>query len=82
MRKYDRLLFNEILVKFTHLIGMIADQNFHDICFTCFFILQLWLLPMVEDQSLSGPNNRLQPKVKIAPTVQHCRIAKYMNIFK
>ena len=32
----DRLLFNEILVKFTYLVGMIADQNFFDICFTFF----------------------------------------------
>ena len=26
-------LFNEILAKFTYLAGMIADQNFYDICF-------------------------------------------------
>ena len=30
-------LFNEILVKFTYLVGMIADQNFYDICFTFFY---------------------------------------------
>ena len=29
----DRLLFNEILVKFTYLVGMIAGKNFYDICF-------------------------------------------------
>ena len=29
--------FNEILVKFTYLVGMIADQNFYDICFTFFY---------------------------------------------
>ena len=46
---------------------MIADQNFNDICFT-FFILQLWLRPMAKGRSLSGPNIRLRPKVKIAPT--------------
>ena len=27
---------NEILVKFTYLVGMIADQNFYDICFKFF----------------------------------------------
>ena len=50
---------------------MIADQTFYDICFT-FFILRLWLRPTAEGRSLSGPNIRLRPKVKIAPTVQHC----------
>ena len=30
-------LFNEILIKFTYLVGMIADQNFYDICFTFFY---------------------------------------------
>ena len=30
-------LFNEILVKFTYLVGMIADQNFYDICFMFFY---------------------------------------------
>ena len=29
--------FNEILVKFTFLVGMIADQNFYDIIFTFFY---------------------------------------------
>jgi hypothetical protein len=33
----DRILFNEILVKFTYLVGMIADQNFYDICFRFFY---------------------------------------------
>ena len=33
----DRPLFNEILVKVTYLVGMIADQNFYDICFTFFY---------------------------------------------
>ena len=33
----DRPLLNEILVKTTNLVGMIADQNFHDICFTVFY---------------------------------------------
>ena len=32
----DRPLFNEIFVKFTYLVGMIADQNFYDICFMFF----------------------------------------------
>ena len=26
-----------ILVKFTHLVGMITDQNFYEICFTVFY---------------------------------------------
>ena len=29
------LLFNEILVKFTYLVRIIASQNFYDICFVC-----------------------------------------------
>ena len=33
----DRPLFNEILVKFTYLVGMIADQNFYHICFKVFY---------------------------------------------
>ena len=33
----NRTLFIEILVKFTYLVGMIADQNFYDICFTFFY---------------------------------------------
>ena len=49
---------------------MIADKKFYDIGFT-FFILWLRLRPTAEGQSLSGPNIRLRPKVKIAPTVQH-----------
>ena len=32
--KLRQALFNEILVKFTYLVGMIADQNFCHICFT------------------------------------------------
>jgi hypothetical protein len=43
-QNYDRPLFNEILVKFTYLVGMIADQNFYDI----FFILRLQLRPKVK----------------------------------
>ena len=38
----------------------------------CFFILRLRLRPTAEGRSLSGPNIRLRPKVKIVPTVQHC----------
>ena len=26
-----------ILIKFSHLVGMIADQNFYDICLTVFY---------------------------------------------
>jgi len=33
----DRTLFNEIFVKFTYIVGMIAYQNFYDICFTFFY---------------------------------------------
>ena len=32
----DRTLFNEILVTFTYLVGMISDQNFYDM-FTILF---------------------------------------------
>ena len=52
---------------------MTADQNFYDIRFT-FFILRLRLQPMAKGRSFSGPNVWLRPKVKIAPTVQHCYI--------
>jgi hypothetical protein len=44
-----------------------------------FFILRLRLRPMVEGQSLSGPNIRLRPKVKIAPTVQHCFFSNFKS---
>ena len=30
-------MFNEILVKFTYLVGMIADQKFYDTYFTIFY---------------------------------------------
>ena len=33
----DRPLFNEILVKFTYLVGMIANQNFYNICVMGFY---------------------------------------------
>ena len=36
-----------------------------------FFILRLRLRSTAEGRSFLGPNIRLQPKVKIAPTVQH-----------
>ena len=32
-----KINFNEILVKFTYIVGMIADQNFYGICFTFFY---------------------------------------------
>ena len=60
-------LFNEILVKFTNIVGMIADQNFFDM----FYILS-YGFGYGKDRSFSGPNIRLRPKVKITPTVQHC----------
>ena len=36
-QNYNRPLFHEILVKSTYLVGMIADQNFYDICFKFFY---------------------------------------------
>ena len=33
----DRPLFSEVLVKFTYLVGIIADQNFYDICLMFFY---------------------------------------------
>jgi hypothetical protein len=47
---------------------MIAGQIFYDIFFTFF---SPTASATAEGQSLSGPNIRLRPKVKIAPTVQH-----------
>ena len=48
---YDSII-PEILVKeylhFYYLVGMIADQNFYDICFT-FFILRLRPTAKAED---------------------------------
>ena len=54
---------------------MIADQNFYAACFTI-LILRLRLRPTAKGRSFSGPNIRLRPKVKIAPTVQHWLISK------
>ena len=65
----DRPLFNEILVKFTYLVGMIADQKFYDM----FYVFLSSATAEGQGRSLSGPNIRLWPKVKIAPTVQHWR---------
>ena len=78
----NRTLINEILVQFTYLVGMIADQNFYDICFT-FFILRLRLRSTAEGRSFSGPNIRQRLKVKIGPTVQHTDYYILINlIFK
>ena len=46
---------------------MIADQNFYDICFMFFH--------PTSSATAYGlrPNILLRPKVKIAPTVQHCK---------
>ena len=38
-----------------------------------FLILRLRLRSTAEGRSFSGPNIRLRPKVKIVPTVQHCK---------
>ena len=35
--RFRQASFCEILVKFTYLIEMIADQNFYDICFMLFY---------------------------------------------
>ena len=45
-------------------------------------LLVLWfrLWPTTKSQKLSGPNNRLWPKVKIAPTVQHCGLAMFLQV--
>ena len=32
----DRPLFNDILVKFTYLVGMITGKKFYDVCFPLF----------------------------------------------
>ena len=59
---------------------MFVDQDFYNICFV-FLILQLRLQPTAKGRSFLGPNIRLRPKVKIVPTVQHCKketSSKYM----
>ena len=50
---------------------MIANQNFCDTCFTIFYPTAS---ATVYGRSFSGPNIRLRPKVKIVPTVQHCKV--------
>ena len=60
----------KIFVKFTYLIGMIADQKFYDIFYV--FILRLRLWPTTKGRSLSGTNIWLRPMVKIVTMVQHC----------
>ena len=45
-----------------------------------FFILRLRLRPTAKGRSLSGPNIRLRPKVKIVPTVQHCNLLSLYHI--
>ena len=47
--------------------------------FEIFLILRLRLRPTAEGRSLSGPNIRLRPKVKIRPTVQHW--CTYIRLF-
>ena len=37
LQNLDRTLFSEIFVRFTYLVGMIADQNFYGICFMYFY---------------------------------------------
>ena len=37
LQNLDRTLFSEIFVRFTYLVGMIADQNFYDLCFMFFY---------------------------------------------
>ena len=71
LQNLDRPLFSEILVRFTYLVGMIAAQNIYDICFTFFYPTAS---AAAKGRSLSRLNIRLWPKVKIAPTVQHCNM--------
>ena len=53
LQNLARPLFNEILVKFIYLVGMIADQNFYDICFS---MLRLRLRPTAEGENcVYGP---------------------------
>ena len=47
--------------------------------FEFFLILRLRLRPMAKGRSLSGPNIRLRPKVKIAPRVQHYYSYSFIN---
>ena len=47
-----------------------------------FFILKLQLRPTAYGWSLSGPNIWLRPKVKIAPTVEHCFRAYLVTVLK
>ena len=43
------------------------------------FILRLWPWPMTEGRSLEGPNIWLRPKLKIQPSVQHCKLAYFLK---
>ena len=69
-------------MKFTNLVWMIADQNFYDICLEFFWSYGFGYRLKAEGQSFSGPNIRLQPKVKIAPTVQHWGIINNLLLFR
>ena len=65
--------FNEILVKFTYLVGMIADQNFYDIIFTFFYPMasataEGWRLKFVRAKHLAmakGENCTYGPTLQI-----------------
>ena len=50
---------------------MIADQSFYDTYFTIFYTTAS---ATAYSWSFSEPNIWLRPKVKIAPTVQHCML--------
>ena len=51
----DRTLFNEILVNFTDLVGMIGSKNSYDICYRIFY-------PMAKGRSFSGPKVKIEPR--------------------
>ena len=68
----------KILVKFTYLVGI---KTFMTYVLWVFF-LRLLLQPTASSRSLSWPNIRLQPKVKIEPTVQHWTLSSTYMVFK
>ena len=50
--------------------------------FICFTLFYFTALAMAKGRSLSGPYIQLGPKVKIAPTVQHCHmVSKIPDIY-
>ena len=60
----DRPLFYEILVKFTYLVGMIADQNFYDIFFAFFYPKALEFFRAEQSDTAEGENCAYGPTLK------------------